>query len=366
MPYPQHPPHLPLAGRLASLDGWRAFSIILVLGSHCIRSNGFPAELLPVFSIFDGSLGVRMFFIISGFLITWLMLKEKETTGSISLKNFYIRRALRILPVYYTFLLALLLLQIFTPFSQQPVHWLGNLTFTTNFTGATWSSGHLWSLAVEEQFYFLWPGVFCITSRINTRLTMLVLAFPVIVAPLIRVVICKNWHPASLNGFINHYSFIANFDSLAFGCISAFLLYHKSEMLQNCFLKHHWRIMLAAVLLMIAPYFLAYMKIPARLLAFSGASLQAIGFSVLMLNSVLFPARLGNNLLNLKYCVRLGVLSYSIYIWHQIFCTNPATFGLGNNMWMSFPLWILSSLATATVSYYCLERPILNLRHRFR
>jgi len=91
--------------RLPSLDGWRAVSILIVLGFHCTFASGFPSALRPVFHwLFDGSLGVRFFFVISGFLITWLLLCEHEQRGAINLRSFYIRRALRILPVYLVFL----------------------------------------------------------------------------------------------------------------------------------------------------------------------------------------------------------------------------------------------------------------------
>src|SRR5882724_7345116 len=100
------------SSRLPSLDGWRAVSILMVLGAHCQHVNGFPNALHGTFSwLFDGNLGVRFFFIISGFLITWLMVLERDQTGGVNLRHFYARRALRILPVYFTFILALAGLQ---------------------------------------------------------------------------------------------------------------------------------------------------------------------------------------------------------------------------------------------------------------
>src|ERR1700722_15703426 len=111
-----NPLHVTLAAdkHLPSLDGWRAFSIVMVLGWHCTYAAGFPQELKPIFSrLFDGDFGVRIFFIISGFLITRVMIGEHNQTGQVSLKNFYIRRALRILPVYFSFLAVLVALQMF-------------------------------------------------------------------------------------------------------------------------------------------------------------------------------------------------------------------------------------------------------------
>src|ERR1035437_3942506 len=117
------PAVFPALGRFPSLDGWRALSILLVLGAHCKATAGFPPRLGPVcYWIFDGDLGVRFFFVISGFLITWLIMAENERNGRVNLWHFYARRALRILPVYFAFLCTLLALQLFTPYEQSATY----------------------------------------------------------------------------------------------------------------------------------------------------------------------------------------------------------------------------------------------------
>ena len=97
-----------------------------------------------------------------------------------------------------------------------------------------------------------------------------------------------------------------------------------------------------------------------------GHSLEGLGFALLLLQSIMTPNRTPFQCLNWGWMCRLGVLSYSIYIWQMIFCSPPATFGLGHVWWMSFPWWILSALAVAILSFYGLERPLLKLRGRFR
>jgi peptidoglycan/LPS O-acetylase OafA/YrhL len=106
-----------------------------------------------------GSFGVRIFFVISGFLITGLLLNERERTGTISLPDFYVRRAYRILPAAYVFMLAMI-----------AAHWhalswssiFAALTYSSNYLHEkNWVLGHLWSLSVEEQFYLLWPLPWC-------------------------------------------------------------------------------------------------------------------------------------------------------------------------------------------------------------
>src|SRR5262245_32920356 len=118
-----------LPSRFPSLDGWRALSILLVLGEHSLYTFDCSPKAGRFFdAYFDGNLGVRFFFVISGFLITYLLLREQEQTGIVSLRKFYARRALRILPVYFVFLTVVFILQLVTPFHQPAITWVGNLT----------------------------------------------------------------------------------------------------------------------------------------------------------------------------------------------------------------------------------------------
>jgi peptidoglycan/LPS O-acetylase OafA/YrhL len=146
-----------LRGRIPSLDGLRAVSIILVIASHAIQgTHSFVFRLFFLHS----DLGVRVFFIISGFLITSLLLRERAETGRISLPLFYIRRTLRILPPFVLFVGVVAIFNAFGIIQVPPGNWIYALTYTMNFdTHAPWVLGHLWSLSVEEQFYLLWPLV---------------------------------------------------------------------------------------------------------------------------------------------------------------------------------------------------------------
>lgn len=137
-------------GMLPSLDGWRAVSVILVLFAH----SHPPPELRDI-AFFCGSIGVRFFFVISGFLITWLLLRENNFQGKINLVAFYKRRAFRILPVYYFFLLIYAIAEFQTDSHISAWQWAANLTFTANYSEAEGPTGHLWTLGVEEQFYVI-------------------------------------------------------------------------------------------------------------------------------------------------------------------------------------------------------------------
>ena len=372
-----------------------------MLGAHSKVVVGFPKKLDSVFNwLFDGDLGVRFFFVISGFLISHLLFQEHIQTGSINLRSFYIRRALRILPVYFAYLLVIFCLQIFTTYHQTANAWISNLTFTTNFFGDNWTTGHLWSLAVEEQFYLLWPFFLVLIAFNNTKLSVTkggggnrtvfyILGMALIVAPICRVIsyaVTHGINHASLNiaplskafsyikispaisPFFQGFSFLNYFDSLAVGCIAAMLLTRYEQQI-SAFLKK-WKLesILLGLGLILIPYILERLFLGSIFTSVFGlpfgATFQAVGFAVLLLQSILSPQFFKP--LNWLVIKKLGVLSYSIYIWQMIFCCNPKNFGFSNHWFMSWPGWLLAACLVATLSYYGLEKPLMGLRARFR
>jgi peptidoglycan/LPS O-acetylase OafA/YrhL len=356
----------PRSGRLASIDGWRAVSILLVLGDHSQLVFGFPQKWMGVFSwIFDGNLGVRFFFIISGFLITHLLLREDGHKGRISLRGFYIRRALRILPVYYVFLLTALALSVFGGFHQSPSSWAANLTFTTNFFDRTWTTGHLWSLSVEEQFYLIWPACLVLAGcRQNRSLLYWILGLPIAVAPICRVISHKHLVSGLWQPLFSTYSFLNYFDSLAVGCIAAILWARQESTISDRLSRKPVSAYCVALLLILIPHALSrflqlwFLTVPLA------PTLQAVGFGILLLASISQPQHF--KLLNWTIVRQIGILSYSIYIWQQIFCGDPRVFGLSGAPWMSFPWWLVPVFLVATVSYFGFEKPLMELRARFR
>ena len=145
-------------GRIPSLDGLHALAILLVIFAH----SNFPGDhLLPLRMLRgrSGFLGVQIFFVLSGFLITTLMLREVRRTGRLHLGHFYLRRALRIVPVYVSYLALVGVLQFFRADHLSGFHWLARATYTVNFLPGSMPGpiSHFWSLCVEEHFYLLWP-----------------------------------------------------------------------------------------------------------------------------------------------------------------------------------------------------------------
>ncbi len=360
-------------GRLPSLDGWRALSIILVLGDHCLLVHKFPAFLEKPFDwFFDGNLGVRVFFVISGFLITSLLLRENEKTGRISLSNFYKRRALRILPVYTAFLAVVALLQLVTTFHQGLSMWVTNLTFTTGFvvfgdSGWSLTTFHLWSLAIEQQFYLIWPALVAwMALAKQPRWAFAVLAVPLVFAPAARVLVYLNLVPVEFVWLLNRYTFFVNGDSLAVGCAAAILFVRRFACIEPLLIHHRWTVLSIGVLCLVGPQVLISLFLFAPLTVPLGSTMQACGSALLIMQSICLPEFSIFRLLNVAVVSWFGVLSYSIYIWQQLFLRDAAL-GLGGGAWWnSFPTWLLAAVALGAASYYLLEKPFMNIRSRLR
>lgn len=306
--------------RIPSLDGLRAISIVFVIFGHMAECG-----LAPRFLERYASFGVHVFFVISGFLITTLLLREKQKHGALDPKAFYIRRALRILPAAYFFMAVIIMV-----YHISARHSLLAFTYFSNYDlGRPWAIGHLWSLGVEEQFYLLWPMVLILFYARSRA----ILAGTIIAAPLANIAL----HFAHLSSVIGT-AFPSVADSLALGCLGAMLGTRRFR---------HSAFSFAAPLALL----LQGLAAPA---AVNVVILWPI-IHVLMAFFVLHAVERRYALLNLKPLAWLGVMSYSLYLWQQ---------PLLNPDHASFTKVILI-LPCAMMSYYCVELPFLRLKSRF-
>lgn len=346
--------------RYPSLNGLRAISIIMVIISHLAMQNGIFNEASTIswlnpflFFIGDGHLGVNIFFVISGFIITTLLIREESESSNISFKNFYLRRALRILPAYFFLLLVFFLFQLINLVEISNESWLTSLTFTKYLNwDKDWFTSHAWSLSVEENFYLIWPILFIAGSKVRKYASI----FIIILVPIIRLY--AHTHPAPI---LHSISITTRMDAIATGCFFAIYQVQLIEIL-----KSQWNKVLYTswILLFLLPHFPSRFSETICLFTFIpfGTSYGTfanflIGFIILY--SIFGPKNFWFKILNSGVLNYIGILSYSLYLWQQPFIYET-------KLWFNeFPQNIIFILAMAIFSYYIIEKPFLRLKSKF-
>jgi peptidoglycan/LPS O-acetylase OafA/YrhL len=342
-------PQAAKAGHLPSLDGLRALSIGLVFLGHLNGTKGLVRFNLGIGDY--AHLGVVVFFVISGFLITRLMLSEHARDGRVSLKLFYARRALRLFPAAYTFIACVCLLWAAGIVHLQARDIWHACTYTVNFEPErSWQIGHLWSLSVEEQFYFIWPFTFVL---LRPRRAGWAAAGAVLLGP-----IARSWAWLFLRGTpyrdLEMFPMVA--DSIAMGCLLAMAgawLEEKSWYLR-LFGPAYSAGLLALVLL--TNRFMGY-----TVVSVFGSSVINVSLAVLIHRSIYNSRDRIGRILNWKPITFLGAFSYSLYLWQQLFLNR------NSSAWINaFPQNLGFAAVAAFGSYFLLERPLLRLRRRLR
>lgn len=182
--------HPAVSSRLPCLDGLRAVGIIFVIVCHLqYVVSWHPRGIVKAIWNGLGPLGVNIFFGLSGYLITHLLVKEFRRSGTVSLKNFYMRRALRIFPAFYVYLGVICSLVIWGVLEIPTAQLARAAIYLTNYfpcygTPDFWFVGHTWSLAVEEQFYLFWPVMLFLVGVGRGKWLALLL---IVLMPVIRV-----------------------------------------------------------------------------------------------------------------------------------------------------------------------------------
>lgn len=340
-----------MSGRIPSLDGIRCIAVLFVLMSHCKGTVNFyyPEAVEWVLNL--GNLGVRIFFVLSGFLITTLLLREREKHGSISLKKFYMRRTIRIFPALYFYVFCVFIADCFGLFNLSFSDLVHSLTYTMNYHfDHSWQVGHLWSLAVEEQFYLLWPLALLLLGNRSGLLLALAVIF---VVPFLRVITWE-FMPAQRSGIGATFHTVC--DALATGCLLAGVRYYWGEV--KCFGRSLDGVLVPVfvVFVFVLNYFRGSISVSYPV----GITLLNISIALLIDWAIRNPDNLTGKILNSRIFVYFGTLSYSLYLWQQIFLNRNSS-----EIINIFPLNIALALVAAVVSHHLVEKPFLSLRARF-
>ncbi len=334
---------------LPCLDGLRAIAVSMVIVSHF----GFDGL---------GGLGVSIFFVLSGFLITTLLLRELDATGSVSLRAFFARRSLRIFPAYYTFLAFSAAIDFHSGDTRiQPVI-MPALFYYLNYYHAlnghsTASIAHAWSLAIEEQFYLIWPAVFLLVARRRRewlpRLLILAICTVAVWRTLAYTVL-------NLGQAWAYDAFDCRCDALATGCLLAVLLRNEAvaRAVSAC-ARHGW------LLLIVLPLIVLIEVVDEGRLRYSiGFTLNAILIAFVMSQLLAKPEAPVGRFLDSAPLRFIGGISYGMYLYHVWGLTAGWHITHAHNI----PGLLAGYVATvgfALVSFYVVEKPFLKLKHRF-
>lgn len=342
---------------IPALDGLRGIAIITVIISHMLLNTSLAKYML-------GNIGVEIFFVLSGFLITTLLLKEKMRTGSISLTNFYIRRALRILPVAYLFLMVLLVLSYIFTLNTSAGSFMASAFYIRNLHlnyAANSYNAHFWTLAVEEQFYFIFPLLLVYSLKNYLRIVY----FLVLAVPVLQFLGYNNIGIFQSNVVIHKITFLIinlfgnGTTSILIGSGMAIFMFTTS------FAREGFKTnkFLSIVVFCAAITFrLAFADTATSNYIIS--TIFSIAIAAVIAICLYNTGDMFNEILQSKALIKLGILSYSIYIWQQIFLHQPPWTGLfkyADSLFFNLPVLFI----VAWVSYYFYEVRFLKLKEKY-
>lgn len=305
-------------------------------------------------------MGVDLFFVLSGFLISGLLFKEYEETGDFHLWRFLARRGLKIYPSYYVFLLLSLPAVIWIP-GLVNIYSLGcEVLFLSNTFFNIW--GHTWSLCIEEHFYLILAFGFMIATRSKQRFKFFMPACVLfLLLPLAfrfnlisRIPFHEKPHLTAT---------AVRLDALTFGVLLSYLCFYKPQ-IKNIVKRFRWLLIVLGVLLILPCATGGYHDF---LLYTFGISLVYMGWGLLLLVALSHEAQTKNKLILLL--ARMGMYSYCIYLWHKPFaglCSLPSAWWPGNpSSPLLLGIYFAGSLLVGILMSIGIEWPVLRLRDRF-
>jgi peptidoglycan/LPS O-acetylase OafA/YrhL len=338
-------------GIIPGLDGIRALAVLLVIGNH------FGLEWI------NGALGVLIFFVLSGFLITWLMLKETEKTGTVSLKNFYRRRVLRIFPAFYAFWLAGVVIYTVRGHYLDWPQALSALFYISNYWMGLVPSdcllfSHTWSLSIEEQFYLLWPALFLLGLR-NPRRLPWYLGIAIVAVWVHRAVLLLVFH---VSQDYLYRAFDTRMDHLAIGCLVAILLRgHKLDGLARAVTRSAWLPLLTLALL-----FATQTWHDSTTYIFTiGYAIEPLLTAIFLMQLIRFSETGGWRVFSNPVTAYLGRISYPLYLWQQLTLFTAKHMLDGKPVALQFAFALAVTVGFASASYFLVEKPFLKLKSRY-
>lgn len=345
------------------LDGFRGYAILLVILGH-----------LNIEYLYLAQFGVTLFFFVSGFLITKLLIAEFKKSQTISLKDFYLRRLFRLYPALIFFLIVTLLAVWIAQYQLVILDIVAGLFYFTNYylvyfppvvpDNYPLTAKILWSLSVEEHFYLIFPFLFVLLYKSTNKRFLYFLAALLVFFFSLRVGLW--WKSTDIIFTINetYYTTHTRADSILYGCFAALLLYaYQHTILAKWYTRFLQMLIVPAlaviVLLLAQKYEAAWYQITLKH-SLTGFLLCLVVPAFLFADARRWVVRLFTN----RFIIYIGKLSYSLYLFHWVSLKFISTYySVHNTVW--YTLVIVATFLLAVISYHFIERPFLKLRRRF-
>jgi peptidoglycan/LPS O-acetylase OafA/YrhL len=346
---------------LLSLDILRAVAVLLVIGHHVQIGTDAPA-ILQAWHL-GGWIGVDLFFVLSGFLVSGLLFREQMRHGTVRIGRFLVRRGLKIYPAFYCFLLAtgaiMTLSKGFPPRQQV----LGEVLFLQNYLGGVWN--HTWSLAVEEHFYIgiaLLVAAFARQRTDNPFHGMIVVLIGLAAVALAGRLALTTLPYASLTHL---YPTHLRADSLGFGVILSYFYHFHHDRFVSVLKPMRHGLLLAGIVCLSPPFVWNLGQTP--WLQTFGLTLLYLGSGMVLTGLLLCEAP---SSLPWRIVGQVGAHSYSCYLWHMPVIVWGIPFvesrmGMSADPWIRLSLAIAGSVTVGIVAARLIEMPVLRVRDRF-
>lgn len=381
------PPPRAAAPRLVELDVLRAVAVVAVLGSHFpflgkLDHLHVPAPVLGLLGVWEraGWMGVDLFFVLSGFLVSGLLFREYARDRRVDGKTFFLRRGLKIYPAFYFFLLvsAPLIAKIADPVPPV-VYWVrfaGEVMFLQNYYGSLWN--HTWTLAVEEHFYLLLLALVVVLARRGRGAADPFRRIPAIFVGVAVLALASRCYLASellrtgdedLEDRILVWTH-NRIDSLFFGVVISYA-WHLHPAATRAWARRWWPALLAVFAAGVAPA-MALARPGHLVISTIGFTLQYLAFGALLLATLVWAEGSGaaRVLRWLTPVARLGRHSYSVYLWHMVVATFGVHFlrralGRSDLLGLEIVAYVVGAVVVGVVLSLVVEQPVLRLRERW-
>ena len=334
-----------------ALDGIRWILVLIVMGFHMSNDATDPKNLW-IKRYVDGMLAVDVFFIISGFLITYLLLREEREKKSINIKKFYIRRVFRLLPVYFLAIFTYLAVGLTVPGQEIQVPRIINalpyyLTLRNEYVpaDADFALGHSWSLSVEEKFYIIWPALFFLIFRSRAARWI-----PFFIALALGLLLFES------KLYFSYLSIIS-------GCLVAYVVSMEGDLTNNFIrISRSTAIGWISFVALVCAYFVTSSW------AFPSRFVFSIAFLPFLLH-LIFGASIFTKILSTRPMTAMGQKAYAMYLFHMVVVNPMQSKIIPPTNTATYLLCLCSSylvlLFGCTIIYRYFERPLILKGRRF-